>query len=377
MNFARTWAVTRKEFIHVFRDARSLGLAIVIPMIMLLLFGYALSLDVDNVPVAVWDRSGTAESREFISQFSGSRYFSVRNHVASFREIESLLDSRKTLMGLVIPEDFSEQIKGGRRVPVQLVVDGSDANTATMAIGYAEAVSMIYSQRVTLERSNRLSGTRQYLPMEVRPRVWFNPDMQSRNFIIPGLIAVIMMVIAALLTSLTVAREWETGTMEQLISTPVKSSELILGKLAPYFVIGMVDVTLAVLMGEFLFQVPLRGNVALLFGLSAIFLVGTLSMGILISIATRNQLVASQLALVTTFLPAFLLSGFVYSIQNMPHVLQILSHIIPARYFVAILKGIYLKGVGLEVIGLEALLLTVFGVVVVTIAHLKFKKKLT
>ncbi|MDD4872429.1 MAG: ABC transporter permease, partial [Kiritimatiellae bacterium] len=364
------------EFTHVLRDARSLGMAIGIPMMMLFLFGYALTLDVDNVPVAVWDRSGTAGSREFISHFAGSRYFSIRKYVSSFKEIELSLDSRKALMGLVIPENFDEQIKIGRRVPIQLIVDGSDANTSTIAIGYAEAVALMYSQAITIERSSRISGAKQHLPLEVRPRVWFNPDMESKNFIIPGLIAVIMMVMGALLTSLTVAREWENGTMEQLISTPVKSNELILGKLIPYFAIGMVDVALAVLMGEFLFMVPLRGNVALLFAMAAIFLAGILGAGILISIATRNQLVASQLAMVTTFLPAFLLSGFVFSIANMPHLLQIITYIIPARYFVSLLKGIYLKGIGLAIMGGEALLLAFFGVVVISIAHVKFKKKL-
>ena len=377
MNLTRTWAVIRKEFIHVLRDVRSLGMAIGIPMIMLLLFGYALTLDVDNVPMAIWDRSSTAESREFLSHFSGSRYFSINNHSKSFSEIESALDTRKALMGLVIPENFDQQIKAGRRVPVQLIVDGSDANTSTIAIGYAEAISLNYSQAITLERSSRLAGTKQKMPLDVRSRVWFNPDMQSKNYIIPGLIAIIMMVIAALITSLTVAREWENGTMEQLIATPVQRSELILGKLAPYFVIGMIDVTLAVLMGEFLFDIPLQGSVPLLFVIAAIFLIGTLGMGIMISVMARGQLVASQLAMVTTFLPAFLLSGFVFAIANMPYPLQLVSYAIPARYFVTLIKGIYLKGIGLEIMWFEALLLVVYGIAVILIAHVKFKKKLT
>ncbi|OGV62840.1 MAG: hypothetical protein A2283_02740 [Lentisphaerae bacterium RIFOXYA12_FULL_48_11] len=376
MNLRRTWAVTRKEFIHVLRDVQSLGMAIAIPMMMLLMFGYALTLDVDNVPMVTWDRSSTAESREFISHFSGSRYFSIKNYVNNFREIESALDTRKALMGLVIPEDFAQQIKTGHKVPVQLIVDGSDANTSLIAIGYAEAISLTYSQNITMQQSSRIAGTKQKLPLDVRPRVWFNPDMQSKNYIIPGLIAIIMMVIAALITSLTVAREWENGTMEQLISTPVKRSELIFGKLIPYFVIGMVDVTLAVLMGEFLFDVPLQGSVLLLFGIAAIFLVGTLGMGIMISVIAKNQLVASQLAMVTTFLPSFLLSGFVFSIANMPYPLQIISYAVPARYFVSLIKGIYLKGIGLEIMGFEALLLVVYGTVVILIAHAKLKKKL-
>jgi ABC-2 type transport system permease protein len=212
--------------------------------------------------------------------------------------------------------------------------------------------------------------------IDLRPRVWFNADMQSKNYIIPGLIAVVMSVIAALLTSLTVAREWETGTMEQLISTPVKGSEIVLGKLLPYFGLGMLDVLLAVVMGEFLFHVPLRGSVALLFAMAAIFLAGALSLGMVISIVTRSQLLASQLAMVLTFLPSFLLSGFVYAIGNMPVPIQLATRLIPARYFVTLLKGIYLKGVGLEILAVEAGLLTLFGAVMVILAIAKFKKRL-
>jgi ABC-2 type transport system permease protein len=222
----------------------------------------------------------------------------------------------------------------------------------------------------------RLSGRAPLLPLELRSRVWFNADLESKNYIIPGLIAVIMMVIAALLTSLTVAREWEQGTMEQLISTPVKGRELILGKLLPYFAIGMFDVLLSVLVGEFMFQVPLRGNVALLFGMAAIFLAGALSMGMVISIVTKSQLLASQLAMVLTFLPSFLLSGFMYSISNMPQAIQVVTYLIPAKYFVALLKGIYLKGVGLEILAVEAGLLTIFGAAMVMMANVKFKKML-
>ncbi|MGB7630267.1 MAG: ABC transporter permease, partial [Candidatus Deferrimicrobium sp.] len=226
-------------------------------------------------------------------------------------------------------------------------------------------------------REARVGGTGTLRdPLEVRPRVWFNADMESKNYIVPGLIAVIMMVIAALLTSLTVAKEWETGTMEQLISTPILARELVLGKLLPYFVLGMLDVLLAVGMGEFLFRVPLRGSLALLFGMAAVFLAGVLSMGMLISIVTKSQLLASQLAIVLTFLPSFLLSGFMYAIRNMPKGIQVVTYAIPARYFVTLLKGIYLKGVGLSILAGEAALLTAFSMTMVLLATRKFKKKL-
>lgn len=372
----RVWAVARKEFIHVFRDPRSLAMAIAIPMLLLVLFGYALKLDVDDVPIVIWDRSESHASREFISGFDGSAYFSIRDYVRSYPELEHAVDSMQALVALVIPENFARRIDSGRSASVQLIVDGSDSNTATIAIGYADTIAATYSHDVAL-REVRRSGARDLqLPTDLRPRTWYNQDMESKNYIIPGLIAVIMMVIAALLTSLTVAREWERGTMEQLISTPVKGSELILGKFIPYFVIGMFDVLLSVLMGEFLFNVPLRGSIFLLFGMAAIFLTGALFMGMVISILTRGQLLASQLAMVLTFLPSFLLSDFMYAISNMPRPIQLLTYLIPARYFVVLLKGIYLKGVGLQILWTEAALLVAFSVLMVAWANLKFKKKL-
>ena len=376
MRLMRIWAMARKEFIHIFRDPRSLGMGIAIPMIMLILFGYALTLDVDKVPLVIWDQNRSQTSREFVSHFLGSRYFSLQGHVDNYRELEKAIDSRRALISLIIPPDFAGRISSGRKATVQLIADGSDSNTATIAIGYAEGIVAAFSQDIFLREFRRQGGGSFSRPVDLRPRVWFNADLESRNYIIPGLIAVIMMVIAALLTSLTVAREWEQGTMEQLISTPVKAPELIIGKLIPYFSIGMFDVLLAVLMGEFLFQVPLRGNAALIFGQAAIFLVGTLSLGMLISIVTRNQLLASQLALVLTFLPAFLLSGFAYPIRSMPLALQYITYLIPAKYFVTLLKGIYLKGVGPKVLFVEGIFLAVFGLVMFALANKKFKKKL-
>ncbi len=376
MKWQRVWAVARKEFIHIVRDPRSLGMAIAIPMLLLVLFGYALTLDVDDAPTVVWDQSESHASRAFLSHFAGSPYFSIRANVSSYAEVERAIDSGQALAAVIVPADFAARIESGRAAPVQLIVDGSDSNTAMIAIGYADAVARTYSEQAAIQEIRRLGRVALRTPLDTRPRVWFNADMESKNYIIPGLIAVIMMVIAALLTSLTVAREWERGTMEQLISTPVKGRELILGKLLPYFAVGMLDVLLAVLMGEFLFHVPLRGNVALLFGIAAIFLVGALSLGMVISIATKSQLLASQLAMVLTFLPSFLLSDFMYAISNMPKAIQVVTHLIPARYFVVLLKGIYLKGVGLQLLAVEAVLLAGFGAAMVALANVKFQKKL-
>ncbi|NIQ02560.1 MAG: ABC transporter permease [Nitrospinaceae bacterium] len=376
MNLRRLIAVAKKESLHIIRDSRSLYISIALPMILLLLYGYALTLDVDRVPMVIWDQSESTESRELISRFTGSHYFTAQGHLQNYQDVERAIDSRQALAAIIIPKDFSQRLGARQNAPVQFIVDGTDANTATLAMGYAEVVTLIYSQEIILQKMRQLHGRVLTVPIEVRARAWFNPDLESKNYIIPGLIAVIMMVIAALLTSLTVAREWEMGTMEQLISTPVKGPELITGKLIPYMILGLLDVLLAVLMGEYLFQVPLRGNVGLLFAMAAVFLAGALSLGMMISIVAKSQMLASQAAIVVTFLPSFLLSGFIFAISNMPTVIQWATYLVPARYFITLLKGIYLKGIGLEILGMEAVLLAMFGIAVVGLANFKFKRTL-
>ena len=376
MKLQRIKAVAKKEFLHVFRDPRSLGLGIAIPMILLFLFGYALTLDVDRVPLIVWDQSHSHASRDFISRFTGSRYFALQGHADNYREIERAIDRREALIAVVIPVDFAGRIESGRKADVQVIVDGSDSNTATFALGYADAAALSYSSDVAVKATRRSGGSPPAPLLDVRPRVWFNSDLISKNYIFPGLIAVIMMVITALLTSLTVAREWETGTMEQLISTPLKGPELIAGKLIPYFAVGILDLVLSVVVGEFVFDVPLRGSLPLLFGMSVLFLIGALSLGMLISIVAKSQRLASQIAMVTTMLPAFLLSGFIFPIDNMPLVIRAITHIITARYFVVILRGIYLKDVGLDVLAGEAGFLAVFGALVIFLSIRKFRKKI-
>jgi ABC-2 type transport system permease protein len=382
MKVLRVWAVARKEFLHVLRDYRSLMMAIAIPIMMLVLFGYALTLDVDNVPLVVWDQSGTTQSREFIARFgglrqNGSRFFSIRGAVENQQEMDFAIDSGQALCVLVVPREFAQKLASGRATEVQLIIDGSDSNTATIALSYAQSVVQGYSQEIVLQTMRRQGLPEPNTPIDAKPRVWFNEDLESKNFIVPGLIAVLMMVISALLTSLTIAREWEQGTMEQLISTPVKGHELIVGKLIPYFVIGLFDVLLAVLMAEFVFDVPLRGSVLFLFSIAVVFLIGALSMGLVISINLKNQLLAAQFAMVATFLPSFLLSGFMFSIANMPQVIQYITYIVPARYFVAALKGIYMKGVGPTVLFAEVVFLMIYSLVMFTIANVRFKKKLS
>ena len=373
----RIAAVGRKEFLHVLRDPRSLALGILMPLIMLFLFGYALTLDVDQVPLAVWDQSGSPQSRELVSRFSGSRYFSLRSYATSYHDLERAIDRRDALIALVIPPDFANRLTSGQQPVLQLILDGSDPNTATIAQGYAEATVLTWSRQILLQQIRRQQPQAMASPqLEIRPRVWFNSDLVSRNFIFPGLIPVIMMIVAALLTSLSMAREWETGTMEQIITMPVHKWELIIGKLAPYFCIGVLDLLLSVGVGYSAFGVPLRGSLWLLAGLSLLFLLGALAVGMLISIIAKSQLLASQLALLVTVLPAFLLSGFIFPLENMPAPIQAVSHIVVARYFVTVLRGIYLKDVGLEVLWPQALLLLGFAVLILLLAIGKFRKKL-
>jgi ABC-2 type transport system permease protein len=376
MKFQRLIAVARKEFIHLLRDPRSLAIGIALPIIMLLLFGFALTLDVDHVPIVVWNQNQDPLARDYISHFQASRYFTIIGFVDHYDAVENAIDERKALAGLIVPVDFSQKLQSGKTASVQWIVDGSDSNTATLATGYAQSANQIFSRDVEISRFELSAKPAPTMPIDLRSRVWFNADLESRNYIIPGLIAVIMMVIAGLLTSLTIAREWDTGTMEQLISTPVKVPELIIGKLIPYFCIAFLDVTIAVLMGQFLFHVPLRGSVVMIFVSSVIFLIGALSLGMVISIVAKTQLLASQVALVATFLPTFLLSGFSFDIANMPIVLQAISRVIPASYFIKILKGVYLKGVGLSVLYAETLFLIAFATLLLLVANVKFKKKM-
>lgn len=367
MKFLRIKAVAKKELIQIWRDPLSLAMAFLMPVMLLFIFGYAITLDVNNLKTVVCDLDKSSLSRELVSQFKESGYFTIVDYINEHKDIDKYLNTGKVFVSISIPKDFSKDINSGRNAQLQVILDGSDSNTATIALGYISAITELYSQRI--------KGIKITPAIDPRIRVWYNPELKSRNFIIPGLIAVIMAVITALLTSLTIAREWERGTMEQLISTPVKVPELILGKLIPYFFIGFIDVIFSVLLAVFLFEVPLRGNPLLLMLLSSIFLFGGLSLGILISIVAKSQLVASQIAMIATFLPAFLLSGFMYSISNMPKPLQIFTHIIPARYFVTMLKGIFLKNSTLKLLLFETMLLSVFGLFVFAVANKKFKKR--
>jgi ABC-2 type transport system permease protein len=373
MKFRRVRAVFRKELLHIVRDARSLYMALAIPMLLLLLFGYALTLDVDHIPTVIDDRDQSPRSRELVERFRASRYFEVR---AESGDTLQRVDRGDTLLVVTMLAGFGRDIERGAPASVQLVLDGSDSNTASIALGYAEGMVAFYAAELRDEFANLRGAPKIKPPVEPRIRVLYNSELKSRNYIVPGLVAVILMIISALLTSLTIAREWETGTMEQLLSTPVRPAELVLGKLGAFFVVGVVDMVLSLLVGLFVFKVPLHGDLWLLLGTSFIFLFGALCWGLMISAALRNQLLAYQIGMITSFLPAFILSGFIYAIESMPALVQAFTYLIPARYFITITKGVFLKGVGLEVLWLEAVFLLLYAALVFWFATRKLRQKI-
>ncbi len=370
LQFNRLWAMARKETIQLKRDLRSLILAFLLPVLLLLIFGYAISWDVKDIKTVVLNQDPSAQSRELLDAFRASGYFSFRRSFSRTQEIEPLLDGVSTQLVLVIPPDFSANLNSGRPAEVQAIVDGSDANTATIILAYARAITLSYSLDVQLQ------GARVNPPITLESRVWYNEELLSRNMIVPGLVAVIMMIVAAMLTSLTIAREWERGTMEQLAATPVSRAEVVLGKLLPYLAIGLIDVVLCAVLGVWIFDVPFRGNVLLFMGLSTFFLIGALGLGIVISALGRSQLLATQVAMIVTFLPAYLLSGFMYSISVMPLPLQGLTYLIPARYFIVVTRGIFLKGVGPAALWVQGLLMILFAIIGLTLAIRVFRKEL-
>jgi len=375
---SRIWPIMRKEFLEIWRDPRNLGFVLAMPVLMLLLYGYGISSDVKWVPLAVYDRDGRPPARELVRRFTSTEYFVVTAQVGSLREFRRVIDTGQAKVGLVIPEDFSQNLAAGRPAPIQFVVDGSDSNTANIAIGNIASIgkSIELSPRDLRPQILVTPKLENPVPIELRTWVWYNPELKSSNFLVPGLTAVILMMLAAMLTSLTVAREWERGTMEGLIASPLRPHELMIGKILPYVVIGLVDVVFILLVAVFLFRVPMRGSLTLLMISSTIFLLGGLGIGLFISAATKSVQVAFQLSTLATMLPALLLSGFFYPIENMPPILQAITTLVPARYFLVVIRGIFLKGVGLAVLWKELLFLSGFAVFMLIASSARFKKRL-
>jgi ABC-2 type transport system permease protein len=366
----RMLAMASKEWVQIRRDGRSLALAFALPAILLYLFGVAINTDVTNIGMAVLDRDHSVRSRALIDAFSQSGYFTLQRTLTRAEEAAGLIDRGTVRVVLVIPERFAADLDAGRPAPVEMVLDGSDAKTATVARGYADAIARSYSIKVLLhDRGLRA-------PLQAEARVWYNETLDSRAMVTPGLIAVIMSIISAMLTSLTIAREWERGTMEQLASTPVGRAEVIFGKLLPYMGIALIDVAIAVLCCVTFFEVPFRGSLALYALCSFVFLAGVLGLGILLSSALKSQLLAVQASIFATYMPALLLSGFFYSLSNMPVTLQLVSRLVPARYFVSITRGLFLRGIGFDIVWPPLAGLACFAIAMVALSIRTFRKEL-
>lgn len=372
MNPGRIIAMAQKEIIQILRDPRALALAFVLPMILLFLFGYAITLDIKNIPFGVLDYDKSVSSQNLISDFISSGYFKYKYALEKPQEIDSLVQLGKARIVLVIPGDYEKNLKRGSTADLQVIMDGADANTTNIAMGYTEGIIASLNSKLLSQAMGRTIGP----PINLVPRFWFNPDLRSQNYIIPGLIALIMTVVSALLTSLTVAREWERGTMEQIITTPVTSLELAIGKLVPYFAIALIDVIIAVAVGTIIYDVPFRGNFFELIAFSSLFLFAVLGLGFLISVRTKSQQVAYQFAMLTSFLPTFLFSGFLFPISSMPKFLQYVTLAIPARYFVRIARDIFLKGSGWSKLYVEGIVLLGFAILLIFLSSISFKKRL-
>ena len=376
MSFTRLLAVARKEIIHILRDARSLMIVVMMPVVLMLLFGYGVSLDLKGLPVYVYDQDGSQQSQNLLKRFQASEYFHIARVVHSYGEVAHALDDGNAKMGIVIPWYFSQRLRQGGPVQVQALVDATDDNTANVLIGYTQAVVQGYSSQLQIKWLRQHGQLVVPAAVSVDTRTWYNEDLASSAFIVPGILALVMSVIGAFLTSLTIAREWERGSMEQLISTPVSAMEIMLGKLVPYFVLGMFDVAVCVFLAIVWFQVPFRGSFLTLAVSSALFMIVVLALGFFISVLAKNQFAASQIALIITFLPAFLLSGFLFSIEQMPAVLQWITRIIPARYYVSVLKKIFLKGTPTAMLSADLIPLAVFALLLGIVATRAFHKRL-
>jgi ABC-2 type transport system permease protein len=376
MSGHRVLAIMRKEIIQIRRDPRSLLTILAMPLIQLFIYGYAVNLDAKHVPLCLYDRDGSQESRGLLTHFQATDYFDVVHIADSYADVVRQIDRDACTIAIVVPSQFSEGLRSTGHTSVQALVDASDSNTASLGMGYAQGIVQAYAGDVQLDWQRRLRGAGGTSSVSFEPRTLFNEDLESMANIVPGVVALVMAVVGSFLTSLTIAREWERGTMEQLIATPIGPFEIQLGKLIPYFVIGIADTAICAVIAVWWFKVPFRGSWAVFCGCSMLFLTAVLSLGYYISVTSKSQVGASQMAMLTTFLPTFLLSGFIFPIEQMPVVVQWVTRILPGRYYVAILRSVFLKGTPtsllLEPIGALALI----ALVLIVLAARAFHKRL-
>jgi len=376
MNIRRILRLLKKELLQIVRDRRSIGLLVVAPVLQLFLFGYAVTSDINQIATAVYDEDRTAASRELVERFTSSGYFIPKYYLSSPREIDELLDGGQVQMVLHVPPGFAKDLARGRGAEMQTILDGSDSMSARIIAGYTNAVIQQYSGRVMAQRLDRLKGTVTRVPaIEGRLRVWYNPELKSARFMVPAVLSMILLTVTIMLTSMSIVREKELGTLEQLVVTPLTPAELMLGKTLPGLLIGMLDMAFVLLVAIFWFRVDVAGSIPLLFLLSILFLLTTLGLGIFISTVSKTQ----HEATLTSFffiLPFIILSGFMFPIENMPPVIQYITYLIPMRYFLEIIRGIFLRGVGLEYLWPQALALAAFGVGIIALSAKRFSKRL-
>ncbi len=376
MKARRVKAIAKKELIQVWRDPRSLMIALLMPLMQMALLGYGVNLDIKHIPVCAFDREASQQSQALLKRFQASNYFRIVEAVGSYQVLKDALDYGRCKLGVVIPPDFSERLVDLEAAPVQVVLDATDDNTASIGLGYAQEVVSGYSGDIQLVSWQRQGTLAQNPPAVVQSRVWFNEDLNSRNFVIPGVVAMVLALVGAQLTSLTIAREWERGTMEVLISTPVTRMEVMTGKILPYFAIGLIDAALCLAIAVYWFAVPFRGELATLFLTTSLFLIVVLGVGYLISVAIHSQVGASQIALVVTLMPTLLLSGFAFPIDQMPWPIQAVTYLVHSRYYVTILKAVFLKGSGLIELATPVSLLAVYAAAIAFLAARAFRKTL-
>ena len=375
MNPIRLKAIVRKEFYHLVRDYRSLYLAFAIPLLLIILFGYALSLDVDSVKTVVADYDKTPLSREFVEKLDASPYFDFVAGIDSSGQVADYLDTEKASVAIIVPPGFMKGLKADREAQLQVIIDGSDPVFAGAVRGYVNGFVEAYNSRLIASFLNRQGLAPMNPPVDGRVRVWFNEDLESRNFIIPGMMAIIIMIVGAMLTALVIAREFEGGTMETIKSLPVTAGELLLGKAIPYFFITLINVLVAMLLGQVLFGIALKGSFWLMLAGTSLFLVCALALGLLISTAAKSQLMANQAAVMITYLPSLLLSNFVFPIINMPVVLQWFTYLVPARYYIDLLAGVYLRNTGLDYLWPDMAVLGGMGVLMIVLNFIWLKKE--
>lgn len=366
-----------KEFLQIRQDKRMLPIIIVAPILQVILLGYAATVDVRNIGLAVCDLDSSPESRALLTRFTNTGYFQIVGWGEVPDDLDDYLDKSKAVIALVIPRGFSDGLQSGRTVSLQLIADGSDANTANISLNYARQITVGYSQGLLVEQLRRVGGGLQVPQAVPVTRVWFNPELRSANYMVPGVVALILMIITTTFTSASIVKEREIGTMEQLLVTPMKPYQLLLGKLLPYVLIGFFDVVLILGVAVNWFDIPLKGSVITLFGLSGLFILTTLGLGLFVSTISHTQQQAMMTAQFFIFFPMIFLSGFTFPIENMPVPVQILTYIVPLRYFLEIIRGLFLKGVGLETLWPQALALTAFGITILSLSVGRFQKRLT